>query len=86
MPIPDYELASKFKGGRHELVTVASKRARELIKGARPLVKINSSDPLDIALAEIAAGKIKAQRVPSSTEAEEIKSEGNMQDLEGKEL
>lgn len=66
--IPDiYELASKFRG-RYELIIVISKRARELVDGARPLVRINSNNPLNIALAEIAAGKIKARGIRSSAQ------------------
>ncbi len=43
---------------RFDLVQLASKRAKQLLKGAKPLV---SSDNLDIvtALREIAAGKVR---------------------------
>jgi DNA-directed RNA polymerase omega subunit len=45
-------------GGRFPLVVAAAKRARQLKEGAVPLVKISSNNPLTIALAEIAAGKV----------------------------
>ena len=84
--IPDInKLASKFRS-RYELVVLASKRARELVDGARPLVRVNSKNPLDIALAEIAAGKIKARRIRSSAKVEEIRPGESMQNLEGWEL
>jgi DNA-directed RNA polymerase subunit omega len=45
-------------GGRYPLVVAAAKRARQLKEGAVPLVKISSNNPLTVALAEIAAGKV----------------------------
>jgi len=41
------------------LSNLAAKRAKQLREGAPPLVQIDSHHPLTIALAEIAAGKIK---------------------------
>jgi DNA-directed RNA polymerase subunit omega len=43
---------------RFELVVVAAKRARQLLKGAKPLVESNNRDII-IALREIAAGKVR---------------------------
>jgi DNA-directed RNA polymerase subunit omega len=43
---------------RFELVIVASKRARQLLKGAKPLIKSDNRD-IVIALREIAAGKVR---------------------------
>jgi DNA-directed RNA polymerase subunit omega len=45
--------------GKFVLTNLAAKRARQIRDGAPPLVRIESSHPLSIALAEIAAGKIK---------------------------
>lgn len=45
-------------GGRFPLVVAAAKRARQLKDGAVPLVKVSSNNPLTVALAEIAAGKV----------------------------
>lgn len=45
-------------GGRFPLVVAAARRACQLKENAVPLVRINSSNPLTIALAEIAAGKV----------------------------
>jgi DNA-directed RNA polymerase subunit omega len=43
---------------RFELVIVASKRARQLLKGAKPLIESNNRD-IVVALREIAAGKVR---------------------------
>jgi DNA-directed RNA polymerase subunit omega len=42
---------------RFELVMLASKRARELFKGAKPLVESDNREVV-VALREIAAGKV----------------------------
>jgi DNA-directed RNA polymerase subunit omega len=43
---------------RFELVTLASIRAKQLLKGAKPLIKSNNLE-IVIALREIAAGKVR---------------------------
>jgi DNA-directed RNA polymerase subunit omega len=43
---------------RFELVMLASKRARQLLKGAKPLVDSDNRDVV-VALREIAAGKVR---------------------------
>jgi DNA-directed RNA polymerase subunit omega len=43
---------------RFELVVLAAKRARQLLKGAKPLVESDNRD-IVIALREIAAGKVR---------------------------
>ncbi len=40
------------------LSVVAAKRARQLAQGARPMVKCDSENHLDVALLEIAEGKL----------------------------
>ncbi len=49
----------KLGGGRFKLTVLLQKRAVELMRGAPPLVKIESKSPKDIALEEILAGKIE---------------------------
>jgi len=49
------------------LVTVAAKRARQLAKGERPMIRANESNLLDLVLLEIAEGKIVA-RMPGEPE------------------
>lgn len=43
---------------RFELVTLAAKRAKMIMKGARPLVE-TTNRPIVTALREVAAGKVK---------------------------
>jgi DNA-directed RNA polymerase subunit omega len=43
---------------RFELVNLASKRARQLLKGAKPLIQTDNRD-IVTALREIAAGKVR---------------------------
>ncbi len=48
---------------KFELVLLAAKRARQLIKGGRPL--LNSDDrEVVLALREIAAGKVRKRALP----------------------
>jgi len=44
---------------KYALVIVAAKRARQLKEGALPLVDVDSTNPVSVALEEIAAGKIR---------------------------
>jgi len=44
---------------KYALVIVAAKRARQLKEGALPLVDVESSSPVTVALEEIGAGKIR---------------------------
>ncbi|HEU4343132.1 MAG TPA: DNA-directed RNA polymerase subunit omega [Candidatus Binatia bacterium] len=48
----------KRVSSRFELVMLASKRARQLLKGAKPLIESDNRD-IVIALREIAAGKVR---------------------------
>jgi len=43
---------------RFELVILASKRAKQLLKGAKPLIQSDNRD-IVVALREIAAGKVR---------------------------
>jgi DNA-directed RNA polymerase subunit omega len=44
---------------KYALVIAAAKRARQLKEGALPLVDVDSTNPVTVALEEIAAGKIR---------------------------
>ncbi len=57
MPHPDVLNGQEY--GKFVLTNLAAKRAKQIKEGAPPLVRIESNHPLTIALAEIAAGKIK---------------------------
>jgi DNA-directed RNA polymerase subunit omega len=58
--LPSPDILNEFEHGKFVLSNLAAKRAKQLREGAPPLVRIESNHPLTIALAEIAAGKIKA--------------------------
>ncbi|MBL8047771.1 MAG: DNA-directed RNA polymerase subunit omega [Chthonomonas sp.] len=57
---PTADALNDFELGRYVLSNLAAKRAKQLKDGAPPLVRVDSNNPLTIALAEIAAGKIRA--------------------------
>ncbi|MDI9641652.1 DNA-directed RNA polymerase subunit omega [Kamptonema cortianum] len=57
LPAPD--TLNEVEYGRFVLTNLAAKRAKQIKEGAPPLVRIDTNHPLSIALAEIAAGKIK---------------------------
>jgi DNA-directed RNA polymerase subunit omega len=44
---------------RYSLVVITAKRARQLIDGAKPMIDIDSSKPVTIAINEISEGKIQ---------------------------
>ena len=50
----------KIVNNRFELVTIASKRARQIAAGALPLTKVEARSPLTISADEIAEGKVTA--------------------------
>jgi DNA-directed RNA polymerase subunit omega len=50
---------------RFELVMLASKRARELFRGAKPLIEADNREVV-VALREIAAGKVRKSAGQSS--------------------
>lgn len=48
---------------RYSLIVLTAKRSRELIDGARPLVDMDSTKPVTIAINEINEGKITYESV-----------------------
>ena len=57
--LPSPDILNEFEHGKFVLSNLAAKRAKQLKEGAPPLVRIDSNHPLTVALAEIAAGKIR---------------------------
>ena len=56
--VPLNELPTLFPNS-YEVVVAAARRARQLNLGLRPLVETRMKRPVDIALAELAAGKVE---------------------------
>ena len=56
--VPLNELPTRFPNA-YEAVVAAARRARQLNLGLRPLVKTKMHRPVDVALAELAAGKVE---------------------------
>lgn len=61
---PLEELLSQVDN-KYALVMAAAKRARQLKEGVLPLVDIDSSNPVSVALEEIATGRVRIEE-PSS--------------------
>lgn len=63
------ERAAEAVTNKQQLVNIVSKRVRELSAGSRPMIDADLSMGLaDIALAEIAAGKLGTEVSPLSQE------------------
>jgi DNA-directed RNA polymerase subunit omega len=62
-PFPIDEIA-QMVGGRYSVVIAAARRAEQIKNGAPPLVNIESRNPVTIAMAEIAAGKVLIDPMP----------------------
>lgn len=60
-------LTTKLGINAYELVTILSKRAKELILGSHPLVENKSTNFVDIALSEIVEDKIRPNRKEKET-------------------
>lgn len=72
--LPSPDILNEFPEGKFVLSNLAAKRAKQLREGAPALVQVDSNHPLTIALAEIAAGKIRPI-MPSLTEPMNITSD-----------
>jgi DNA-directed RNA polymerase subunit omega len=55
---PSADIIDARVGSRYSLVVLAAKRAKQLKEGAPPLIETASTNPLTVALEEIAAGKV----------------------------
>ncbi len=73
---PNPDTLNEMEYGKFVLANLAARRATQIKAGAPPLVRIESNNPLSIALAEIAAGKIKpimgGQDAAAMEESEEL--------------
>lgn len=65
MDLRRWNRAKELVGNTFELTALIQKRCRELVKDKqRPLVKIESRNPIQIALEEVLQGKIKLTTPP----------------------
>lgn len=55
---PPLENALKKGDSKYTLVMLTSKRARQLVGGAKPLIDTDSKKPVTIAMQEISEGKV----------------------------
>ncbi len=69
--LPNPDKLNNVEYGPFVLANLAAKRAKQIREGAPPLVRIDSGHALSIALAEIAAGKIKPIMAAEGAEAVE---------------
>jgi DNA-directed RNA polymerase subunit omega len=53
----------KIVDNRYTLITITSKRARQLIEGSEPMVDIKSTKPVTIAINEIDKGLVDFETV-----------------------
>jgi DNA-directed RNA polymerase subunit omega len=65
------KIDSKFR-----YVIIAAKRAKQLLKGARPKVKSRSRNPIRIAQEEVLAGQVEYNILPVAAEAPIERDEG----------
>ena len=72
------ELLTKSKN-RYELVIAASKRARQIANGDKPLTSVNEVSPVTLAANEIAEGKVTIIR------KEDVEEKKNEEIKEGEE-
>lgn len=57
------EVESSYLQSKYTWVSVAAKRARELLDGSKPRVESLSDKPVTVALEELAQGKLYFERV-----------------------
>ncbi len=64
MIFPSADIIEEKIGSRYTLVILAAKRAKQIKEGAPLLIDTDSTNPLTIALEEIAAGKVTVTEAP----------------------
>ena len=62
---PPLESLLEKSENKYALVIEVAKRARQLKEGHLPMVDVPSTNPVTVALEEIAAGKVRAEKVSS---------------------
>jgi DNA-directed RNA polymerase subunit omega len=63
---PPLEVLLERVSNKYALVIAVAKRARQLKEGHLPMVDVPSTNPVTVALEEIAAGKVRVERLGES--------------------
>jgi DNA-directed RNA polymerase subunit omega len=82
--LPHPDILNEAEYGRFVLANLAAKRARQIKDGAPPLVRIDSNHPVSVALAEIAANKLKPLFASDAEDAQAVAE--HLASLEGLEI
>ena len=69
MIYPSADTIEEMVGSRYSLVVLAAKRAKQIKEGSPVLIETASTNPLTIALEEIAAGKVTISPASMATAA-----------------
>ncbi|MDD2414786.1 MAG: DNA-directed RNA polymerase subunit omega [Eubacteriaceae bacterium] len=75
------DLISKAEN-KYELVLATAKRARELVDGVDPLVKVTVDNPVSIATKEIAEGEVRIVSHKEDKKTDEVASEKSFKETE----
>ena len=62
MRIPSIDELTTIADSRYTLVMLTSKRSRQLVEGAKPLIETTSTKPVSIAIEEMMLRKITYKR------------------------
>ncbi len=62
IPVSSAYLAQSINVNQYQLVALLSKRAKELMFGAKPLIENSTDNYVQIAMQELLAGKIKPRK------------------------
>jgi len=66
---------NNFIDSKFRLVLIAAKRAKQLVKGAKPKVDLKAENPLTVALEEIDEGKVNFKIINNKDKIDKIDSE-----------
>ena len=82
--MPTTAVLAPVCNSRYSIVLATSKRARQLIAGAEPMVNYPLNKPLSIAVEEVYKGKVNI--IPDSEDVEEAEAEAALEkELEAEE-
>jgi DNA-directed RNA polymerase subunit omega len=80
---PSADTIEEKVGSRYSLVVLAAKRAKQIKEGAPVLIETASTNPLTIALEEIAAGKVTVGEAAPVAETPALEQEETTPSITG---